>query len=215
MVTAQILSIIAFLVSWIWYVTLILGVVAMILLQVFWCCRVDKAGLYATVVISGLTSLGCFIAGALMIVTWKGDRYCHVFVVTNEDDDSYRTYYDGSNWTTYYDSQTDYCNEGGWAVVAFVTGLLWAATSICTLIFLCSGRHAQFMERKAVAENAENQGREIELGTIPAAVPYNSPSGSNHLMSSEAGRGQSEADFVIPAASFIVSDDDIEGHGKF
>lgn len=213
MVTAQILSIIAFLISWIWYVTLIFGVTAMILLQVFWCRRVDKAGLYATAIISGLTSLGCFIAGALMIVTWKGDIYCHVFLVTEGDD--FLVAHEDDDWVSTYYSQQDYCNEGAWAVVAFVTGLLWAATSICTLIFLCSGRHAQCLERKAGAENVENQGHVIELGTIPAAVPYNSPSVSNQLMSSEAGRGQSEADFVIPAASFIVSDDDVEGHAKF
>lgn len=142
-----------------------------------------------------------------MIVTWKGDIYCHVFLVTEGDD-----------WASTYSDSPDYCNEGAWAVVAFVTGLLWAATSICTLVFLCSGRHAQCsqcLERKAGAENMENQGHVIELGTIPAAVPYNSPSVSNQLMSSEAGRGQSEADFVIPAASFIVSDDDVEGHAKF
>ncbi|KAL3940210.1 MAG: hypothetical protein SGARI_001075, partial [Bacillariaceae sp.] len=130
MLAAQVLSVVAFLVSWLWYVTFIIGIVAMSLMQVTWCCRVKKTGLVIALVICGLAAAACAVAGVLMIVQWKGDTYCHVFVMNDDfrNDDIY--------WPS-----GDYCNEAAWAGVAFVVGALWAAAAICILYFTTSGRY--------------------------------------------------------------------------
>jgi hypothetical protein len=192
MLTAQALSIIAFLVSWIWYVTFILGAVAMIVMQVIWCCRVRRAGLVWSIIISALTSLGCFVAGGLMIVKWKGDEFCHVFTVTGTTNDD-----DIMN--------NDYCNEVAWAVVGFITGFLWAATAVCVLVFVMSSRYERCVQLKTTMQNGATgraEENEVELGSIHAAVPY-------------TGHGQTDSnDFVIPAASFVVSGDDQMGISK-
>jgi hypothetical protein len=195
MMTAQILSIVAFLVSWIWYVTFILGGVAFIIMQVIWCCRVRRAGLISTIVISSLTSVGCFVAGGIMIVKWKGERMCHVFTVTDDDTSPYND--DMFNY--------DYCDEVAWAVVGFVTGFLWLATAVCVLVFVVSGRYERCVQLKTTKQNGATGGaqeNEVELSTIPAAVPY-------------MRHGEAEAnDFVIPAASFVVPGEDQLGISK-
>jgi hypothetical protein len=196
MVTAQTLSIVAFLVSWIWYVTFILGGIAMILMQVIWCCRVGRGGLISTSVISCLTSVGCFVAGIIMIVKWKGDMICHIFRMT--DDDTYS--YNDDAIMNY-----DYCNEVAWAMVGFATGFLWAATAVCVLVFVTSGRYERCVQlRTTTPYGAPNrtQENEVELGPIPAAIPY-------------SGNGEEEANhFMIPAASIVVSGDDHMGISK-
>ncbi|KAG7359156.1 hypothetical protein IV203_015745 [Nitzschia inconspicua] len=159
MITAQFLSILAFLVSWIWYVTFILGAAAMIILQVAWCCRVGRAGLIWTVVISGLASVGCFVAGTLMILTWDGDTWCDVFTMQSS--------FDGS-WYEYY--QSDSCNEGAWAAVAFVAGVLWAATGTYVMIFLVSGRHARSLDVRS-----EQHEHDVDVGVIPLPIPPHVP----------------------------------------
>jgi hypothetical protein len=200
MLAVQILSIVAFLVSWLWYVTLVIASVAVTLVQVTWCCHIKKTGLIVAIVICSLASAGCIVAGILMIVQWKGDTYCHVF--TMNDDVTHDDFMDDD---TFYIYRGDYCNEVAWAVVAFVTGALWAAAAICTLYFLTGGRYQRCEEecsrRLQANEGDGNEGQDlsnIEMGSIvpvPAATPYLSPGEENHEIA------------VLAAASFIVSDD--------
>jgi len=166
MLTAQIISIVAFCVSWLWYVTLILGAVAMVLLQVIWCCRMKKSGVYASFIIAALASIGCIIAGVIMIVQWKGDTYCHVFTVTNDnfDDDFY-------DWG-------DYCKEQAWAAIAFITGTLWATTAGFILYFVTSGRYERCELRsderngesnRQNQENPNSNSSNVEMGVLATA----------------------------------------------
>jgi len=150
MITAQIISIVAFLISWIWWVTFIVGGICLVLLQVIWCCRQNKIGLYISAGISFVAAITCTIAGIVMIVVWKDKRYCEIWRLT--DDDDYN-----NNWTPseYQPTRPDYCKEGIWAVVAFGTALLWFATSGCILYFVKSGRHTKWEEKIQAADAAD------------------------------------------------------------
>ncbi|OEU06976.1 hypothetical protein FRACYDRAFT_252608 [Fragilariopsis cylindrus CCMP1102] len=129
MMTAQFISIVAFLISWIWWVTFIVGLICFVLLQVIWCCRQSKIGLYISAGLSTLAGITCTIAGIVMLVVWKDQVQCSVWRLTG-----------GGNWWSYdYYSEfekPDYCEERRWAVVAFVSALLWFITSGCILYFV-------------------------------------------------------------------------------
>jgi len=144
MITAQIISIVAFLISWIWWVTFIVGGICCILLQVIWCCRQGKIGLYISAGISFVAAITCIIAGIYMIVFWKDRPYCSVFQLLRDD-----YYMDG------YRSEYSDCREGIWVVVAFGTALLWFATSGCIFYFVKSGRHTKWEEKLLQAAAAD------------------------------------------------------------
>ena len=85
MIAAQVLSIIAFLMSWIWWVTFIIGFVCMVVLQCIWCCRQKGVkALNVTMAFSAVAGSYCVMAGILMLVLWK-DRtvsYTHLTLPT-------------------------------------------------------------------------------------------------------------------------------------
>jgi len=143
MITAQIISIVAFCVSWIWWVTFFIAGICLVLLQVIWCCRQNKIGLYISAGISTLAAVTCTIAGIVMIVVWKDHVWCSVWRLTDDDDDDYNTMYAAD--TSY--TPPNYCEEGIWAVVAFITAVLWFATTGCILYFVKSGRHTRWEEK--------------------------------------------------------------------
>lgn len=147
MITAQIISIIAFLISWLWWVTFIVGLISLVLLQLVWCCRQNKIGLFVSVGISTLAGVTCTIAGIVMIVVWKDQRYCSVFTLT-DGDHNYYNYVSYYNDDAYVPPVRDYCREQTWAVVAFVTAALWFSTTGCILYFVGSGRYATWEEEE-------------------------------------------------------------------
>jgi len=159
MITAQIISIVAFLISWLWWVTFIVGGICLVLLQVIWCCRQNKIGLYISAGISFVAAITCTVAGIVMIILWKDNVYCQIWLLTDG--------YDGNDYYTPdkgYPEKPDYCEEGIWAAVAFVTALLWFATSGCILYFVKSGRHTKWEEKLQATADAETTA--IEMGTV-------------------------------------------------
>jgi len=157
MIAAQIISIVAFLISWIWWVTFIVGLICFGLLQIIWCCRQNKIGLHISAAISALAASTCIIAGIVMIVVWKNQSWCNIWNVTEIDD-----YYKNSKY--------DYCREGAWATVAFITALLWFATTGCILYFVKSGRHTKWEEKLRAADTTTAATTAtttaIEMGTV-------------------------------------------------
>jgi hypothetical protein len=155
--TGQIVAIVAFCISWIWWVTFAIGAPAMLVLQVAWCCKMTKCGLTAAAVLSSLTALSCFFAGVWMILQWKNDYWCHVFVVTQDDD------------YAWYDAD---CPEVAWAVVAFVDCALWTVTAYCIFYFVNSGRYEQ-AAACAVEQEQEEEGVAVEMAAVTAIpAPY-------------------------------------------
>jgi hypothetical protein len=174
MIAAQIISIIAFLISWLWWVTFIIGLISLVSLQLVWCCRQSKIGLYVSVGISALAGVTCTIAGIVMIVFWKDQSYCSPWTLTDWDADNWKN----SNYSYNYDDYvptfvptfSDYCSEGSWAVVAFVTATLWFSTTGCILYFVGSGRYAKW-EEKVERGASDTTPTAIEMGAVQHQHP--------------------------------------------
>jgi hypothetical protein len=153
LLTGQIMSIIAFSFSWLWYVTMIFGFPAFIILEVVFCCKMTKGGLVAAIVLSGFAALSSLFAAVYALIKWKDKNYCMVFTLFHFDDDDYW------NDDNYYD-----CNAGGWAALGFIDFLLWTITAWCVLYFLTSGR----FEKLASASDNNEQEVVVAVQGIPA-----------------------------------------------
>jgi len=123
-----------------------------------------------------VAAITCTIAGIVMIVVWKDNINCSIWRLTTNDDDysnidsnnlSTNDYwYDYWNGRGYPQGKPDYCQERSWAVVAFVTALLWFATSGCIVYFVKSGRHTKWEEKLQAAADADTDTTAIEMGTV-------------------------------------------------
>lgn len=161
MIAAQVLSIIAFLISWIWWVSFIISIIAFVMLQIIWCCRQTKASLIATPVVSLVAGIMNIFVGIFFLIDRKDSDYCQAFTLITDD------------WTN--DDYYDYCNEVVFAIVAFVDAALWFATAGCTIAFTCSGRYAKWehqLSNKTTNNVGNNEGgveavqRTVEMGNV-------------------------------------------------
>ena len=92
MIAAQVISVVAFLVSRVWWISLVIVAFSIISPQVIWCCRRTKAGLLNSVAVSALACVMSTIFGIIILVLWK--RFMHgvylllfTFFAFNDDDD--------------------------------------------------------------------------------------------------------------------------------
>jgi hypothetical protein len=127
MVASQLLSIFALLLSWVWWVALIVSIFATIPVQILWCCRMNKKWLMASVAAALLASLVSGIAWLVFFASWMTDVDRAVFTME----------YNG-HWAEL---------EGFiWASLSFTCTLLWAGSAYCMLHFVTSGKHAKWEE---------------------------------------------------------------------
>lgn len=156
-IISQILSIVAFLISWIWWGTFIISLLALVLQQIIWCCRQSQAMLIASHVTSFIAAFSCLFSGIYMLIAWKDVSYCTPFLL--ESDDSWQR------------KGGDYCPEKAFATVAFVDAALWFASAGFTMAFIISGRHAKW-EEKLSSKNSNNNDDEtsgavnVEMGNV-------------------------------------------------
>lgn len=179
-IAAQIMTIIALFISWVWWVTFLISIVGTTFYQLLWCCRQNIHAIYASTAVALISSFVSLGVGIYLLVQWKNYRYCYSFVL-----DAFVTLDDDSN---------DYCNEEAWGSIAILCGILWFAVSVCTFYFAKNGRHAKWEELHsknsagAAADDDEtNEGEEpvaVELGTLPAVSAVAAPI----LESDEAGK---------------------------
>ena len=198
MIAAQVLSIIAFLMSWIWWVTFIIGLVCMVVLQCIWCCRQkDVKALNVTMAFSAVAGSYCVMAGILMLVLWKDRKYCSIFIMTND--------------YSYASGKNDYCKEGYWAFVAFFDAVLWFTTSGCIYSFVKSGRHAAWEQKlQAVDETTEETATatNIEMGIVPptsAAATATTRSTPIAVIAATAPVGETRGVAAVAVASATTS----------
>jgi len=169
MITAQILSIVAFAIAWVWWVTFIIGLIVLVLLQISWCCRQSKAGIVAASIISVIASIVCLFIGIWLLIYRKDATWCYAF--TLEYDDNY-----------YYE---DDCPEKVWASISFVDAVLWLSTGLFSIMFLWTGRYDKWEGKYRPSNNEENTGgaaavaTAVEMGnvntTAAAAVAPDDP----------------------------------------
>jgi len=157
MITSQILSILAFLISWIWWGSFIISLIALVLQQIIWCCRQSKAMLLASLWTSFVAALSCLFSGTYMLIAWKNTQDCVSFLLKSDDD-----------W--YRAADEDYCPEKAYAVVAFVDAALWFASAGFTITFINSGRYAKWEEilsSKISNNNDEtSEAVNVEMGNV-------------------------------------------------
>lgn len=158
MIAAQIMPIIALFISWIWWVTVIIGIIGFIVYQTPWCCRQNRggmlcSGIFATII--GLTNIG---VGIFFLVRLRDSRWCEPFVLW------YDTY---NSWP---DDDWDGCREKTWGTIALVCGFLWLATASCVFYFVGSGRHAKW-EKYHSHPGSDDNDNDDNAGAVELGIP--------------------------------------------
>jgi hypothetical protein len=132
------LSVIALILSffnvWGWWAMLFFGLPAFILIQIAWCCAMNKCGFIAAGVLA-LVGAGISVAAALIILIW---------LISFWEDCEY--YYNDTECYEY--------DEGDailWVSLSFASALLWVITGILVLVFAC-GKRYQDIEAQLRAE---------------------------------------------------------------
>jgi len=181
MITAQILSIVAFLISWIWWVSFTISVAALVLHQIIWCCRQSRMGLITAHIVSVVAALMCIFAGIFLLIFRKSAWWCAPFTLQSyddDDDDDYTFFFD-DDWSDDVDIfiidddwSYDVCYEKAYAAVAFVDAGLWLGAALFTISFVTSGRYAKweatYGRQNAAAEEAPAV---VEMANVEAAEP--------------------------------------------
>lgn len=148
LITAQALSIVALLLSIAFWATILLGLAAMIMLQVCWCCKMNRCGIITAGVFACIAAAGDFVCGFLLL----GEEIC---VYWSYDDDYY--YGDGCDNTAAY-------------IMTFIGGGLWVATGVGTFVFTC--RIDQYKDSSDVRlDNAEGRNVTVAMPSSSAPVP--------------------------------------------
>lgn len=189
---------VAVLISWVWWVTFIISLIAMSLIQVIWCCRQNRCGFLALILVSSSAAIMSFFSAIWMAVVWRNATWCVPFYWWTDD------YNDDYNFDDYGGSYASYdnCNEGAWAAVAFVNTALWLAVTGCLLYFEFSGLHAKWENRISgrngtttdETSDKNHNGAAVELGIVRDG-------GEQVVVSTKAG-----AEDIPKAAAVLESD---------
>jgi hypothetical protein len=159
MITSQVLSIVAFFLSWIWWATMIISITGLVLYQVLWCCRQRGGPLYGYGTAAGVCFLASLGSGIYLLVVYSDKTWCEPF-----------TFY-AFEWDD--GSPSDFCREEVWATIAFVCAALWAGACGCLVYFVRSGRHAKW-EKKHSGDSTNNI-EVVELEAVGATTAAAGP----------------------------------------
>ena len=151
--TAQALSVLAFVFSFGGVAAIAFGLAAMIVLQVVWCCRMNKCGLNAAASFALVVAILNAILAAVLALE-EADESCN-----NDDDYSYR-----------YDDDDD-CNSSVqiWAILLFLSAGLWVAVSTLVFIFANTKRYETCREASEPADRANNSAKVPVATATPAS----------------------------------------------
>ena len=167
--------------------TFVICLVALVLLQLVWCCRQNKAGFLASTVVSAVAALLCTVGGIIILVTWKDVVECNIFYF--------------STYPTWY----DYCNEGVWATVAFVCAALWYAVAGFLLHFVKSGRHAKWEEQLSKSNNNSDDEGVVAIET-PAGLEMGIVQQGEHIATATAETAEEGVLPEVAAVTMITTD---------
>ena len=172
LLTAQITSIVAAVISWVWWPLFVISAPIVVILQTTWCCKMKKAGMIAACILSFLAFVGGLFIGIWMATEcWEG-----IFVVIIDRNDYYNDdYYGGCHrWMN---------NPTGWVVVAFVDCFLFLLTFLCSAFFT----FARYDEKAARwAENLDDSDTdEVVVPVVEMGVFTPTPEATATLMSAE------------------------------
>lgn len=143
-ITAQIASIAAFLLSCLSWVSFLLGLAGFLPFQALWCRRQRKKNLWILATIAGLCSLSSFALGLALSLS-EAAASAAATVVCTPDNPLYAFVLDqyGADAAT---DEEHRCPEGLWVGLSFLCGVLWTLSSLCIVYFVRSGRYDRFEE---------------------------------------------------------------------
>jgi len=172
MISAQILSIVAFFMAWVWWVSFTIGSIALVLLQIIWCCRPTRAGIIAAHIVCVVASLACIFAGIFLLIARKDSFWCVPFTLYSDDDFGYSFDYEDDYYVNRTDYRTDYCPEKIYAIISFVDAALYLAAAHFTIMFVRTGRYAKW-EALYITSNDDdddnnNDGEAVATATASA-----------------------------------------------
>jgi len=143
MITAQITSILAFFLSYVWYVTFAISLCTMIFYQLVWCIRLGRTGMRTLIGCSVLSASLSIFFGVYVLLAWQGPYvvHCEPFTFVNDDNPDFDS--------SYYQREgfRDYCFEETYATLSFICAALWLASATCTAALMVSGKHQKWEER--------------------------------------------------------------------
>eukprot|EP00529_Nitzschia_sp_RCC80_P030038 CAMPEP_0113476702 /NCGR_PEP_ID=MMETSP0014_2-20120614/19809_1 /TAXON_ID=2857 /ORGANISM="Nitzschia sp." /LENGTH=321 /DNA_ID=CAMNT_0000369735 /DNA_START=1348 /DNA_END=2313 /DNA_ORIENTATION=+ /assembly_acc=CAM_ASM_000159 len=160
MIAAQVLSIVVMCFSWFWITSFILGLAIMVLLQVPWCCKIRKGGIYTIALVSLLNSVLLFYVGGWMTkqrdYDFRWETNDKEFLCISNRRYSYSYSYNG--WPFPF---RNYCSNY-MIVLAFVAATLYLFLTLCLLHFMTSGRYNDCIRVEQYRRDAEEEEDEDE-----------------------------------------------------
>ena len=93
MISSLVLAVLAFLLSWVWWGTFIISIIAVTLSQLAWCMRLGSHSMYAPFAVMVVTFLASLGTGIYFFVALKKTTWCSAFVIMADDDDYHFDYY--------------------------------------------------------------------------------------------------------------------------
>lgn len=147
--TAQALSIVGFFISWGYGA--IFGLIAFILLQVAWCCKMNKCGLLVAGVFACIAAAGTIAVGGYSLVL--ADDY--------SDD--------------FYSSSTNqaYFTVG---ILGLIGGCIWITVATLIFIFVCGRRFRKYESNSDDGNNKNQQSDDnLPVVTIPTTTANQEP----------------------------------------
>ena len=141
LITCQVLSIVSVCMSWVWWVTFVLSIIGMVMIQILSCCRQSRSAVFASATVAMFCGLASVGIGIYIVDKWKHAYTCYPFFVTEDhlvtEDDFWYDF-----WSEY--NTNNYCEREIFAAIAFICGFLWFIVCGCLLHFVTSGRHAKW-----------------------------------------------------------------------
>jgi len=154
LVSAQVFSVLAFSVSWVWFATTSLSFLTMALFQGLWFCRQEKISiLFYTVLAIGSACLAIF-TGTHILEEWEDSSFCIPFFMVNQNNDPNYSFN---------------CNEQRFAYISFACGGLWILASLALMLFVCSGNY-DVWEKKYNALAGDDSDSEIDASAPSARM---------------------------------------------
>ena len=199
--TSQIFSIIAFLISFVWWLPWLIGFITFIMMQIIWCCRMKSGGLITLGILNCLCGLLSVGAAIYIFKEWRYDTWCNVWRLRLRDYE-YPTYYD-DNDDIYNYGYRGYvsCNYRAWAIVELIGAVFWFVAAFGPLYYVASGKLRKY--QTILQEKADEEAGGIAVPTVNAiemgAVPQQQQHHPLATATPTTGAAPSSAVAIAPA----------------
>jgi len=204
-ITAQILSIVALFLSWVFWGALIVSVVGFILLQICWCCRQTRGFMYASFGVAVVSALASIAVGIYALVVFPNFTDCYAFDFAHY----------GKKSDPWYDDYDYYwCQYKAWATISFVCAALWIVVAALLMRFITSGRFARWEE----FYNGNNNGNVDDIEAVAVeqqgSVPQQAEGADVEAVAVEKGsvpQAEEATAAVVSAPEEIAKAEEVNG----